>query len=446
MSTLLGIKFRDYGQIYYFDSGAFVVNEGDSVLVKTEQGMGLGKVVQKSGHPSADDQDIKSIYRLAGEEDLKQQEENEALAKEARHYCRQRIKERNLDMKLVDVEVFFDRGKLIFYFTAPSRIDFRDLVKDLVKAYRTRIELRQIGVRHETQMVGAMGNCGLVCCCRGFLRKFAPVTIKMAKEQNLFLNPSKISGMCGRLLCCLSYEQENYENFHRNCPKIGKKYATDQGLVKVIRSNLFRNSLTIINEMNEEVEVTIEDWQDMNPSRPDPEQLQNAQQNQQQQQPQPKQPPRPRPKPKPKSKAPATYDVDSLQEFTLEAEEAAMDTNVEAVDPSTTPLAPDSTQSRKSSAKQSADQDEKKQGKRSRGRSRSRKKKPQESKGQEQIAGGAKPKEAKKDETGTKAKTSEQQQEKKPKPKRRRRKNKSKSGGQKDGQAGGAKTDSGPSQ
>jgi cell fate regulator YaaT (PSP1 superfamily) len=264
------LKFRDYGQIYYFDSGAFVVEEGENVIVKTDQGMGLATVALVADEPpqGLDPSELKPIYRLATDEDLEKVEENEALAKEAFAYCRERIKERGLDMKLVDVEVFFDRGKIIFYFTAPNRIDFRELVKDLVKNYRTRIELRQIGVRHETQMVGAVGNCGQVCCCRRFLRKFAPVTIKMAKEQNLFLNPSKISGMCGRLLCCLNYEQQNYENFHRNCPKIGKKYQTSMGSVKLIRANMFRNSLTVIAE-GEEKELTLEEWEELNPARPD---------------------------------------------------------------------------------------------------------------------------------------------------------------------------------
>ena len=191
------------------------------------------------------------------------------MAREAQEFCRQCIRDRNLDMKLVDVEVFFDRSKLIFYFTAPSRIDFRDLVKDLVREYRARIELRQIGVRHETQMVGAVGNCGMVCCCRRYLRKFAPVTIRMAKEQNLFLNPAKISGICGRLLCCLSYEQDNYDHFHRMCPRLGKKYQTDKGPMKVLRANMFRNSLSVLTENNEEVELSLDDWQALAPHRPE---------------------------------------------------------------------------------------------------------------------------------------------------------------------------------
>lgn len=213
--------------------------------------------------------DLRPILRIATEYDLEHAMSNELLSREASAYCKECIKIRDLDMKLVDVEVFFDLSKFIFYFTAPSRIDFRELVKDLVKHYRTRIELRQIGVRHETQMIGAVGNCGMVCCCRRFLRKFAPVTIKMAKEQNLFLNPAKISGICGRLLCCLSYEQENYEEFHRRCPRLGKKYMTSKGPIKVMRANMFRNSLIAYSETGEELEIPLEEWHEMEVRRPD---------------------------------------------------------------------------------------------------------------------------------------------------------------------------------
>jgi len=281
MSHILGVKFRDAGQIYYFDSGPFVVSTGESVIVNTEQGYGLGLVVQVCDEPPKDVEleEMKPIYRIAASEDLEKQEENIQLAEEAFEYCRQCIRERKLEMKLVDVEVFFDRSKIIFYFTAPNRIDFRELVKDLVRNYRTRIELRQIGVRHETQMVGAVGNCGQVCCCRRFLRKFAPVTIRMAKEQNLFLNPTKISGMCGRLLCCLSYEQSNYEEFHRNCPKVGKKYITTDGPYKVLRANLFRSSLSVLRDGGEEQEMTLEEWAALEPRRPEQHELQEKKQD-----------------------------------------------------------------------------------------------------------------------------------------------------------------------
>ncbi|MEF3698877.1 PSP1 domain-containing protein [Desulfolutivibrio sp.] len=270
MSQILGLKFRDYGQIYYFSSGPYVVKPGDHVLVKTDQGLGMAQVADIPGAPPEElpPEDIKPIYRLANEEDLEAARENEALGREAHRYCRECIRHRELDMKLVDVEVFHDRGKIVFYFTAPGRIDFRELVKDLVKNYHTRIELRQIGVRHETQMLGAIGNCGQICCCRRFMRKFAPVTIKMAKEQNLFLNPTKISGMCGRLLCCLNFEQGNYDAFQRKCPKIGKRLDTSIGAVKILRTNLFRETVSLLTENGEEKELTLAEWQEISTGAP----------------------------------------------------------------------------------------------------------------------------------------------------------------------------------
>jgi len=267
MSQILGVKFNDYGQVYYFGSGPFVVREGQHVIVKTDQGMGLGKVILIRQAPQENEDDEsgghKAIYRLANEKDMESVAENEALSKDAYKNCRQYIIKHKLGMKLVDVEVFFDRSKMVFYFTAPGRIDFRELIKDLVREYRTRIELRQIGVRHETQMLGAIGNCGQMCCCRRFMRKFVPVTIKMAKEQNLFLNPTKISGICGRLLCCLSFEQKGYEEFHRMCPRVGKKYTTSYGQVKVLRSNFFKKTLSLLTESYEEREVSIDEWNEI---------------------------------------------------------------------------------------------------------------------------------------------------------------------------------------
>ncbi|GAB6124979.1 PSP1 domain-containing protein [Humidesulfovibrio idahonensis] len=206
---------------------------------------------------------LQTIHRLATESDLETHGENLRLARRAFSFCRGCINSQNLDMKLVDVEVLHDRSKLIFFFTAPNRIDFRELIKSLVREFHTRIELRQIGVRHETQMIGAIGNCGQVCCCRRFLRKFAPVTIKMAKEQNLFLNPAKISGICGRLLCCLSYEQKGYEEFHKQCPKIGKRVQTPIGSVKVLRANFFKKSISVWVEDEGEREFTLDEWKEM---------------------------------------------------------------------------------------------------------------------------------------------------------------------------------------
>ena len=239
-------------------------------MVETEHGLLLAQVV--SLHDSLPNGSVSSeitVLRTATDADKAAAEANNELARRARRYCQESIRNRALDMKLVDVEVYFDASKIVFYFTAPARIDFRELLKDLVREYRARIELRQIGVRHETQMIGAVGNCGMVCCCRRFLRKFAPVTIRMAKEQNLFLNPAKISGSCGRLLCCLSYEQENYDAFHRECPRLGKKYQTSQGAMKVLRANMFRNSLSVLNENNQEQEISLEEWRALAPRRPE---------------------------------------------------------------------------------------------------------------------------------------------------------------------------------
>ncbi len=265
MSQIVGVKFKDPGHIYYFQASPFVVQVGDEVIVQTEEGLGLGSVVQvKDDLPKGFAwDDLKPIFRLANQEDRRIQDDNEALALEAFEYCKQRLVDHGLDMKLVDVEIFFDRSKIVFYFTAPGRVDFRDLVKDLVKVYRTRIELRQIGVRHETQMIGALGNCGQVCCCRRFLRQFAPVTIKMAKDQNLFLNPSKISGVCGRLLCCLNFEQSHYAQFQKKLPKIGKKYKAKEGYLRVVRANMFRESLTVLDEEGVEKEISLQDWPEM---------------------------------------------------------------------------------------------------------------------------------------------------------------------------------------
>ena len=265
---IAGIRLRHCGPTLYCDSLPLPPVVGACFIMETEHGLLFGKIV--SLHDSLPDGNICSairVLRVATDADKAVAKSNEELAKRARLFCREAIRRRELDMKLVDVEVFFDASKIIFYFTALARIDFRELLKDLVREYRARIELRQIGVRHETQMIGAVGNCGMVCCCRRFLRKFAPVTIRMAKEQNLFLNPAKISGICGRLLCCLSYEQENYDAFHRECPRLGKKYQTSQGAMKVLRANMFRNSLNVLNESNEERELTLEEWRALTPCR-----------------------------------------------------------------------------------------------------------------------------------------------------------------------------------
>jgi cell fate regulator YaaT (PSP1 superfamily) len=262
MAQYVGVSFRRQGQIYFFLATPFVLSMHDTVLVKTEEGIGFGEIValRDTLPEGVDPETVKPIYRPATAEDIAINQENRDLARDARKYCQRSMARLRLDMKLVDVEIYFDKSKMIFYFTAPGRVDFRELVKDLVRNYRTRIELRQIGVRHETQMIGALGNCGQMCCCRRFLRRFEPVTIKMAKDQNLFLNPAKISGVCGRLLCCLAYEKENYSDFQRRAPKLGRRYMTTQGPMKTLRANMFRDSVSVLTENGDELDFSLTDW------------------------------------------------------------------------------------------------------------------------------------------------------------------------------------------
>lgn len=265
---IYGARFRSLGLTSYYTADEQLAH-GDYVLIEADHGQAVAEIVSGPIErlPGHEDAAVPAVIRPANAEDMHIFAKNNELAAQAKVFCKERIAARHLDMKLVDVEIYFDRSKFIFYFTAPMRIDFRELVKDLVREYRARIELRQIGVRHETQMLGAIGNCGQVCCCRGHLRKFAPVTIRMAKEQNLFLNPAKISGICGRLLCCLSYEQENYEQFRRESPQPGRKYQTSRGLLKVLRVNMFKNTVTALNESNVESEFSIAEWKDLKPWR-----------------------------------------------------------------------------------------------------------------------------------------------------------------------------------
>lgn len=284
LAEVAAVRLGGLGPALFFTTSGVECAAGDQVIVEMEEGQAFGEVASVMrmipahlDEASGEEGKVRPLVRKATEKDTVSAEGNRNLAAEALAYCRECVRERNLDMKLVDVLILHDRSKMIFYFTAPARIDFRELVKDLVRRYRTRIELRQIGVRHETQMVGALGNCGMVCCCRRYLRKFAPVAIKMAKEQNVFLNPVKISGICGRLLCCLAYEQEHYDEFYRSCPKLGKKYHTDAGVFRVLRASLFRESVTVLSETGEEVEYPLAEWNTMSPHRP------NASQQQQQQ-------------------------------------------------------------------------------------------------------------------------------------------------------------------
>jgi cell fate regulator YaaT (PSP1 superfamily) len=251
---IVGIRFQTSGPIYDFDCGHFVLNPGDLVIVKTDQGMGLGKVVRgPQKMPQIEDgRELKKIFRLANEVDLEQLRKAQEKEKEAFNFCLEQIREKNLIMKLVKVECFFDGSKIIFYFTADGRIDFRELVKDLVHRFHTRIEMRQIGVRNEAKMLGGLGHCGRELCCARFLPDFATVSVKMAKEQNLPLNPTKISGLCGRLMCCLTYEYETYLELKKDFPKCGKTVSCPMGQVKILRQNIMEKTVLVETEEGEE--------------------------------------------------------------------------------------------------------------------------------------------------------------------------------------------------
>lgn len=231
MIKVVGVRFKKAGKIYYFDPDKIEVQNNDFVIVETARGIEFGHVVV--GPKEVTEEEIvtplKKVLRIALDEDFDTHRENKKKAKEALEICEKKVADHNLDMKLVDVEYTFDNNKVIFYFTADGRVDFRDLVKDLASIFRTRIELRQIGVRDEAKMIGGVGPCGQVTCCTRFLGEFAPVSIKMAKEQSLSLNPTKISGLCGRLMCCLKYEQDTYEELLEKMPNVGDIVTTPQG-------------------------------------------------------------------------------------------------------------------------------------------------------------------------------------------------------------------------
>lgn len=258
---IVGVQLRIKGKIYDFASGHFVLKKGDRVVVDTEQGEALGVVSVESKAPPEGypDRVLKKVLRLATEKDIRNFNEKCNMEKEVYCFCYDRIKARSLPMCLVSVDSLFDGTKIIIYFSAEGRIDFRELVKDLVSKFHARIEMRQIGVRHQAKMVGGLGTCGRQLCCSSFLNNFEPVSIKMAKTQNLSLNPTKISGMCGRLMCCLAYEQEFYNKVRKNIPKIGKNLDTVKGKGKLVRQNLLKQTLTIMLESEEEIEVSFDD-------------------------------------------------------------------------------------------------------------------------------------------------------------------------------------------
>ncbi len=258
MRKIIGIRFRTAGKVYYFDPLDFDIKKGDHVIVETARGIEYGTVVGdiKELEEEKINQPLKPVIRIAKERDDRQQADNKIKEKEAFQICLEKIKKHNLEMKLIDTEYTFDNNKILFYFTADGRIDFRELVKDLASVFKTRIELRQIGVRDETKVLGGMGICGRALCCHTFLSEFAPVSIKMAKEQNLSLNPTKISGVCGRLMCCLKNEEETYEDLNRRLPNVGDYVTTDDGYKGEVHSvNVLRQLVKVIVDTGDEKDI-----------------------------------------------------------------------------------------------------------------------------------------------------------------------------------------------
>ena len=247
MAVVVGVRFKDTGKIYYFDPGQEQLGNGEKVIVETSRGVECGEVAMKNQEVSDSSivQPLRKLLRRATKDDINRLEENRRKEKTAFRICEEKIAQHGLEMKLVDVEYTFDNSKILFYFTADGRVDFRELVKDLAGQFRTRIELRQIGVRDEAKMLGGLGICGRAFCCGTFLDSFQPVSIKMAKEQGLSLNPVKISGACGRLMCCLKYEQEAYQDLIRTTPKINALVSTPEGKGVVIDQNLLTRKLTV---------------------------------------------------------------------------------------------------------------------------------------------------------------------------------------------------------
>jgi cell fate regulator YaaT (PSP1 superfamily) len=247
MATVIGVRFRNAGKLYYFDPGQWWPTAGDAVIVETVRGMEFGEVVTgvKEVSDDAITPPLKKVIRVATAEDAQHQAENRAREKDAMAQCLKKITEHKLQMKLVGCEYTFDNSKLLFYFTSDKRVDFRALVKDLASLFHTRIELRQIGVRDEAKMMGGLGLCGRPVCCGAFLGDFQPVSIKMAKEQNLSLNPTKISGVCGRLMCCLKYEEDHYEATRRRMPRIGRDVVTPDGVGTVVDLNILKETVRV---------------------------------------------------------------------------------------------------------------------------------------------------------------------------------------------------------
>ena len=258
MIKVIGVRFRTAGKIYFFDPGKLDIKRGEHVIVETARGIEYGTVVvdPRNVEDDAVVQPLKPVLRIATERDDEQEAGNKIKEKEAFKICLEKIQKHGLEMKLIDAEYTFDNNKVLFYFTADGRIDFRELVKDLAAVFKTRIELRQIGVRDETKILGGIGICGRELCCHRHLSEFVPVSIKMAKEQNLSLNPTKISGVCGRLMCCLKHEEETYEELNKRLPHVGDHVTTEDGLKGEVHSvNVLRQLVKVIVDVGDEKEI-----------------------------------------------------------------------------------------------------------------------------------------------------------------------------------------------
>jgi cell fate regulator YaaT (PSP1 superfamily) len=257
MKKIVGVRFKPAGKVYHFEGGAFVLSKGDSVIVETENGLGFGTIAVPPAmlENGAVDKPLKKIFRMANEKDFQQLEKNRQTERFAHGYCLECIKQLGLKMNLFEVESNFETSKLTFFFTAEGRVDFRQLVKMLVRKLGVKVEMRQVGIRNQAKMCGGIGRCGREICCSKFIEKFNPVSIRMAKEQGLSLNPTKISGQCGRLMCCLTYEYETYKELKAKFPKIGKSVNTTHGRGKVIRHQLTNDKFVVRLMQGQEVEI-----------------------------------------------------------------------------------------------------------------------------------------------------------------------------------------------
>jgi len=261
MNKVVGIRFKPAGKVYDFNSGAFVLKRNDHVIVETEHGLSMGSVAIPPAprDRAPEGRPLKKVYRLATDKDFDQHQRNLDTEKRTHTYCLKCIKELGLNMNLFSVESNFDASKLTFFFTSEGRVDFRQLVKMLVKHLNVRVEMRQVGIRNQAKICGGLGRCGRRICCSAFIEKFDPVSIRMAKDQSLSLNPTKISGLCGRLMCCLTFESATYQELKEKFPKIGKSIMTQNGKGKVIRHNVLKEQLIVRLDDGSEIEVSIND-------------------------------------------------------------------------------------------------------------------------------------------------------------------------------------------